>query len=161
MLDSLKPNPGSRKPRVRKGRGPGSRKGRTCGRGQKGAGARSGSKRRAYFEGGQMPLSRRLPKVGFFNLFRVENQVINVRDLEGFDAGAVVDVESLVQAGIARSSGAPVKLLADGELTKALTIQIHGVSGSARKKVEAAGGSIELVARKSRASKAKTEQPAT
>ena len=108
-----------------------------------------------------MPLSRRLPKVGFFNLFRVENQVINVRDLEGFDAGAVVDVESLVQAGIARSSGAPVKLLADGELTKALTIQIHGVSGSARKKVEAAGGSIELVARKSRASKAKTEQPAT
>ena len=93
-----------------------------------------------------MPLSRRLPKVGFFNLSRVENQVINVRDLEGFDAGAVVDVESLVGAGIARSSGAPVKLLADGELTKALTIQVHGVSGSARKKVEAAGGSIELVA---------------
>lgn len=147
MLDSLKPSPGSRKPRVRKGRGPGSRKGRTCGRGQKGAGSRSGSKRRAYFEGGQMPLSRRLPKVGFFNISRVENQAINVRDLDGFDAGSVVDVDALIKAGIARSSGAPVKLLADGELSKALTIHVHGVSAAARKKVEAAGGSVELIAK--------------
>ena len=125
MLDSLQPNPGSRKPRVRKGRGPGSRKGRTCGRGQKGAGSRSGSKRRAYFEGGQMPLSRRLPKVGFFNQSRVENQVINVRDLAGFDAGSVVNVETLIEAGIARASGAPIKLLAEGELSKALTIHAN------------------------------------
>ena len=155
MLDSLKPNPGSRKVRVRKGRGPGSRKGRTCGRGQKGYGARSGSKRRAYFEGGQMPLSRRLPKRGFHNLSRVENQAINIRDLSGFDAGAVVDVETLINSGIARSSGAPIKLLAEGEISNALTVRVHGVSAAARQKIEAAGGSVEIIAK---APKAKTEQ---
>ena len=155
MLDSLKPNPGSRKVRVRKGRGPGSRKGRTCGRGQKGYGARSGSKRRAYFEGGQMPLSRRLPKRGFHNLSRVENQVINVRDLASFDAGATVDVETLIKSGIARSSGAPVKLLGEGELSNSLTVRVHAVSASARQKIEAAGGSVDLIEKRP---KAKTEK---
>ena len=146
MLDSLSPNAGSRRPRKRKGRGRASGSGKTCGRGQKGAGARSGRKRRPFMEGGQMPLARRLPKVGFRNLFRTEYQVVNLDDLARFDTGAVIDVEGLVGAGLAAQPGGPVKLLGRGDLSVALTLKVNAVSASAKDKVEKAGGSIELVA---------------
>ncbi|MCH6562833.1 MAG: 50S ribosomal protein L15 [Myxococcales bacterium] len=145
MLDRLTPKPGSRERRQRKGRGMASGHGRTCGRGQKGAGARSGSRRRAWQEGGQMPLSRRLPKFGFTNIFRVPRQVVNLRDLARFEAGTVVDPTALAGAGLVARADRPVKVLAQGEISVALKLRVDAVSEGARKKVEAAGGGIELV----------------
>ncbi len=148
MLDRLSPKPGSRRPRKRVGRGIGSGSGKTCGRGTKGAGARSGWKRRPYFEGGQMPLSRRVPKRGFTNLFREPFQVVNVQALTRFDAGSAVDTAALAGAGLVHSAERPVKLLAQGEIDRALTLRVHAVSASARAKIEAAGGSVEIIERK-------------
>ena len=145
MLDSLHPGAGSRRPRKRVGRGIGSGSGKTCGRGQKGAGARSGWKRRAWFEGGQMPLSRRLPKRGFTNLFREPYQVVNVKDLAGFEAGNAVDAAALAKAGLVAREDRLVKILGEGEIPVALKVQVNAVSATARQKVEAAGGSIEII----------------
>jgi large subunit ribosomal protein L15 len=144
MLDQLTPNPGSRRPRKRVGRGIGSGHGKTCGRGQKGAGARSGSKSRPWFEGGQLPLVRRVPKRGFTNIWRVPSQVLNLRDLANFD-GTKVTAESLVAAGLVRRADRPIKLLGTGEAKGKLQVTLQSVSAAARQKIEAAGGSVELV----------------
>ena len=155
-LHNLKPAPGSRKPRKRIGRGEGSGTGKTSGRGQKGAGSRSGSKSRAAFEGGQMPIHMRMRKLRGphmkksmpFEMFRTHTQAVNIQDLEArFDAGAVVDVESLKAKGLATRKGIPVKILAKGELSKALTVHAHAFSAGARERIEAAGGSCQLVER--------------
>ena len=150
MLDRLAPAAGSRRPRKRVGRGIGSGSGKTCGRGQKGAGARSGFKRRPWFEGGQMPLSRRLPKRGFTNIFRRPYQVVNLKELERFDRGSAVDVETLSQAGLVARPDRPVKILGEGEIAHALKLQVDAVSAAARTKIEGAGGSIEIVATRRR-----------
>jgi len=144
MLDQLTPNPGSRRPRKRVGRGIGSGHGKTCGRGQKGAGARSGSKSRPWFEGGQLPLVRRVPKRGFTNIWRVPSQVLNLRDLANFE-GTEVTAESLVAAGLVRRSDRPIKLLGTGEVKAKLQVTLQSVSAAARQKIGAAGGSVELV----------------
>ncbi len=146
MLDRLQPRPGAvRKPK-RVGRGPGSGNNKTAGRGEKGQGKRSpGREVPFYFEGGQMPMVRRLPKRGFFNRSRKVFQVVNVGVLEVFGEGANVDVEALASRGLVRPKGGPVKLLGSGEAPKNLTVKVHAASASARKKVEAAGGSIEAI----------------
>lgn len=144
MLDRLTPNPGSRRPRKRVGRGIGSGHGKTCGRGQKGAGARSGSKSRPWFEGGQLPLVRRVPKRGFTNIWRVPSQVLNLRDLANFE-GTEVTAESLVAAGLVRRPDRPIKLLGTGEVKAKLQVTVQSVSAAARRKIEAAGGRVELV----------------
>ena len=153
-LHSLGPAPGSRRPRKRVGRGEGSGTGKTAGRGQKGAGARSGSKRRAAFEGGQMPIHMRMRKLRGphmkksmpFEPFRTHTQPINLEALESrFDTGTAVTLELLRSSGLARSSEVPVKILARGELTKALTVHAHAFSGAARQRIEAAGGTCEVV----------------
>jgi large subunit ribosomal protein L15 len=146
MLDRLSPRHNSRSAKHRIGRGVGSGWGKTSGRGQKGAGARAGSKDRSWFEGGQMALQRRLPKWGFTNLFRKERQVVNVGALAGFEKGSVIDAALLAGAGIIPSPDLPLKVLAEGELTIPLTIRAHAASAAARAKIEAAGGTIEIVA---------------
>ena len=145
MLDRLSPKPRSRRPRTRVGRGIASGKGKTAGRGQKGAGARSGHRKRPWYEGGQMPLVRRIPKRGFRNIFRVPRQVVKVGDLARFEAGQSVDVRGLAQAGLVPHADRPVKVLGDGELSNALTLRVDAVSVTARNKIEAAGGSVEIV----------------
>jgi large subunit ribosomal protein L15 len=153
-LHNLKPAPGSRRPRKRVGRGEGSGTGKTSGRGQKGAGSRSGAKDRARFEGGQMPIHMRMRKLRGphmkksmpFEPFRTHTQAVNLQDLEArFDAGAVVTVEALAGMGLAKRKGIPVKILAKGELNKALTVQVHAVSGTAREAIEKAGGTVSLI----------------
>jgi large subunit ribosomal protein L15 len=153
-LHNLKPAPGSRRPRKRVGRGEGSGTGKTSGRGQKGAGSRSGAKDRARFEGGQMPIHMRMRKLRGphmkksmpFEPFRTHTQSVNLQDLEArFDAGAVVTLEALKDMGLAKRKGIPVKILAKGELNKALTVQVHAVSASAREAIEKAGGSVSLI----------------
>lgn len=144
-LSNLKPAPGSTKRRKRRGIGSSSGHGGTSTRGSKGQNARSGGGVPTWFEGGQMPLIRRIPKRGFVNIFRVENQVLNVRDLGRFDAGSTVDLDALVKAGLARTKGGPVKLLATGEIDRALTVKVDVASTAAKQKVEAAGGRIEVV----------------
>ena len=144
MLDQLHRRPGSRRPQRRVGRGKGSGHGKTCGRGQKGAGARSGSKRRSWMEGGQMPLSRRLPKVGFTNLFRRERQIVNLCELGSFEKNSRVDAAALCEAGLIARVDRPVKVLGNGELSVALQLRVDAISASARKKIEGAGGSVEL-----------------
>jgi large subunit ribosomal protein L15 len=146
MLDELKPRPGARRGRKRVGRGPGSGTGKTAGRGTKGQGKRSpGREVPFHFEGGQMPLARRLPKRGFHNVHRKAVQIVNTGDLAVFGDGATVDVEGLVRRGLVRADGAAVKLLGEGDVPRQLTIQVHRVSSGARAKVEAAGGSVELI----------------
>ena len=146
MLDGLTPRSGARHRRMRVGRGPGSGKGRYCGRGVKGQGTRSaGRPKGAYFEGGQMPIARRLPKRGFFNVFRKEVEIVNVRDLAAFGEGSTVDVDALVARGLIQKRCDFVKLLADGEAPSGLTIKVHRVSAAARAKIEAAGGAVELL----------------
>lgn len=142
----LKPAPGSRKPRKRVGRGPGSGLGKTSGRGEKGQKSRSGYSRRRGFEGGQMPLHRRLPKRGFHNPFRTEYRTINVERLNVLATGSVVDAESLRAAGLLPKGKAPLKVLGQGEITVALTVRAAKFTGSAAKKIEAAGGKAEVVA---------------
>jgi len=129
------------------GRGPGSGTGKTSARGQKGQKSRTGGKVHPRFEGGQMPLIRRIPKRGFTNLNRVEYQVVNVRDLERFDGD--VSPEALKAAGLIGSMSKPVKILGVGEVAKALTVSAHAFSGSARSKIEGAGGSATVISRES------------
>jgi len=146
-LHDLHPAPGAKRPRKRVGRGPGSGSGKTAGRGHKGQKSRSGYSRRYGFEGGQMPLVRRIPKRGFTNIFRVEFQVVNLRDLErAFSDGDTVSPETLIEKGLARGGKRPVKVLGDGELKKKLVVKAHKFSASARTGIEKAGGSCEVVA---------------
>ena len=145
-LHDLHPAPGAKRQRKRVGRGPGSGNGKTAGRGHKGQKSRSGYSRRYGFEGGQMPLVRRIPKRGFTNIFRVEFQVVNFRDLERvFSEGDTVSPESLIEKGLVRGGKRPVKVLADGDLSKKLIVQAHKFSGTARAGIEKAGGSCEVV----------------
>ncbi len=142
-LSNLSPAPGSRKQRKRIGRGPGSGHGKTAGKGHKGHKARSGGGIKMGFEGGQMPLQRRLPKRGFNNAFKKQFAIVNLRDLACFEAGAKVDRQALLDAGLISAKDNAVKLLGNGEIDKALTIAVDKVSRSAREKVEAARGAIE------------------
>ncbi len=136
---------GSRKKRKRVGRGPGSGHGKTSGKGEKGQLARSGSGRRPYFEGGQLPLHRRIPKRGFTNIFRKEYAVLNVKDLDRFEVGAAVTPASLQEAGLLRRGATLVKILGEGTLTKALSVTAHGFSKTAAEKIRAAGGRLEVI----------------
>lgn len=147
QIHDLSPAPGSRKDRKRVGRGHGSGHGGRSGRGDKGQNSRAGGGKGPGFEGGQNPLHMRLPKLpGFKNRFRVEYAVINVGRLEEkYSAGDVVDVDSLFANGMLKSKTTPVKVLADGELTKKLTVRVDKVSGAARAKIEAAGGTVETL----------------
>ena len=145
-LGELKPAKGSKKKRKRLGCGPGSGTGKTCGRGHKGQKSRSGAKIPAWFEGGQMPLQRRVPKRGFTNIFRVTRQVVNVRELEQrFDAGAEINADTLLEEGLIRNLRQPIKLLGDGELNKALKITVHACSKKAKELVEKAGGEVSII----------------
>jgi len=159
-LHNLKPAPGSRRPRKRVGRGEGSGTGKTSGRGQKGYGSRSGSKSRARFEGGQMPIHMRLRKLRGphmkksmpFEQFRTHSQAVNLLDLEErFESGAAVTLESLKSKGLATRKGIPVKILAKGELSKPLTVHAHAFSKAARTQIEAAGGTCQLIEERSSA----------
>jgi large subunit ribosomal protein L15 len=144
-LNELSPAKGSRKAAKRVGRGVGSGSGKTAGRGTKGYNSRSGGGVRPGYEGGQMPLQRRLPKRGFTNIFRKNIAVINIRDLAKFDKGAVVDTDALVQAGLVKGKRAGVKLLGHGEIQHPLDVKVNQISKSARQKIEAAGGKVEVL----------------
>ena len=153
-LHSLKPAPGSRKPRKRVGRGEGSGTGKTSGRGHKGAGQRAGAKKKIGFEGVQTPIHMRMRKLRGphmkksmpFEPFRTQTQPVNLRDLEArFDAGAEVTPEALRAAGLASRRDVPVKVLAQGELTKNLTVHAHAFSAKARESIESAGGTAQLI----------------
>jgi large subunit ribosomal protein L15 len=153
-LHSLSPAPGSRRARKRIGRGEGSGTGKTSGRGQKGAGSRSGSKRRARFEGGQMPIHMRMRKLRGphmkksmpFEPFRTHTQPVNLAALEQrFDAGAEVTIELLQANGLGTRKDVPIKILAKGELSKALTVHAHAFSATARERIESAGGTCTIV----------------
>src|SRR5215208_1651182 len=156
-LHNLSPALGSRKQRKRVGRGEGSGVGKTAGRGHKGLGARSGAKKRINFEGGQNPIHMRMRKLRGphmqksmpFENFRTKTQPVNLRDLEArFDKGAEVTPDSLREQGLATRKGVPVKVLGQGELSKALTVHAHGFSKAAREKIEAAGGTCQLIVAK-------------
>lgn len=144
---TLKPSSGSRKARKRVGRGPGSGTGKTSGRGEKGQKSRSGYSRKRGFEGGQMPLHRRIPKRGFTNIFREEFRTVNVERLNGLPSGSVVTAEILVAKGLLNKGRSKLKVLGEGELSVALTVQAHKFTASAAKKIEAAGGKAEVLAR--------------
>ena len=154
-LHNLKPKDGSRHRKKRIGRGEGSGVGKTSGRGENGAGARSGSKKRVNFEGGQMPIHMRLRKLRgphmkksmpFEQFGRTQTQPVNLKDLEArFDSGAEVTPDSLREKGLATRRDVPVKILADGDLGKKLTVRVHYASKAAREKIEGAGGTIELL----------------
>jgi large subunit ribosomal protein L15 len=153
-LHSLKPAPNSRRPRKRVGRGEGSGTGKTAGRGQKGYGSRSGAKRRARFEGGQMPIHMRMRKLRGphmkksmpFEPFRTHTQPVNISALESrFDAGTEVTLELMRSKGLGTRKDVPVKVLAKGELSKALTVHAHVFSATARERIEAAGGACKLI----------------
>ena len=144
-LHELAPNPGSTKTRKRVGRGTGSGNGKTAGRGHKGQWARSGGGVRAGFEGGQMPLARRLPKRGFVNIFAKHYTTVNVGQLEVFEDGSVVDAEALRSKGLVGTVRDGVKVLGNGELTRKLTVVAEAFSDTARQKIEAAGGKTKEV----------------
>jgi len=144
-LHELKPAKGARKDRKRVGRGPGSGLGKTAGRGEKGQKSRSGYSAKRGFEGGQMPLHRRLPKRGFTNLFRKEFRTLNVEQLNRLEAGSEVTPESLQSVGMLRKGEAPVKILGNGELAVALTVKAHKFTKAAARKIEAAGGKVEIL----------------
>lgn len=145
-LNNLRPPRGAKKPKKRVGRGPGSGHGKTASRGHKGAQSRSGFRFKRGFEGGQMPLHRRVPKRGFNNPFRVEYAVVNLDTLaEVFDAGSAVTPELLRERGIVRDARAPIKVLGRGDIAKALTIRAHKFSDTAVKKIAAAGGATEVL----------------
>jgi large subunit ribosomal protein L15 len=143
-LHELQPAAGSNKAAKRKGRGHASGNGKTAGYGHKGQKARSGSKK-AGFEGGQMPMQRRLPKRGFNNIFATRYTTIRLSDLDRFEAGSVVDTKALLDKGIIKKPQDGVKVLGDGELTKALTVQLAAYSASAKEKIEKAGGKAEVI----------------
>ena len=144
-LSELSPAEGSVRQAYRKGRGAGSGNGKTGGRGHKGQKARSGGKVRIGFEGGQMPLARRLPKRGFNNIFATEYATIKVSDLEKFEAGSTVDANALIEKGIIKKTLDGVKVLGNGTLTKALNVKLTAYSASAKEKIVAAGGKYEVV----------------
>ena len=144
-LHELSPVPGSNPKAYRKGRGNGSGNGKTAGRGQKGQWSRSGGGVRVGFEGGQMPLARRIPKRGFHNIFAKPLEAINVSALDKFEDGSVVTVSELLEAGILSKCEYGVKILGKGEITKKLTVQANAFSASAKEKIEAAGGKAEVV----------------
>lgn len=142
-LANLSPNKGANKNRKRVGRGPGSGNGKTAGRGHKGAKSRSGYGSKPGFEGGQMPLQRRLPKRGFNNIFKKEFAIVSLSQLQSLDAAGEINGDVLVQAGMAKK-GQAIKVLANGEITKAVTVKVDKVSAQAKSLIEAAGGSVIL-----------------
>ena len=144
-LHELSPQEGSTRSVYRKGRGPGSGNGKTAGKGHKGQNARSGGGVRPGFEGGQLPLYRKLPKRGFHNKFSKKYAVINVESLNGFEAGSVIDAEALMQAGVIDAVYDGVKVLGNGELTVALTVKAAVFSATAKEKIEAVGGKTEVI----------------
>ena len=144
-LHELSPAPGSVTPAWRKGRGTGSGNGKTAGKGHKGQNARSGGGVRPGFEGGQLPLYRKLPKRGFYNRFAKEYSVVNVEALNKFEDGAVVDLAALTEAGVVSQPKSALKILGKGELAKKITVKAAVFSASAKEKIEAAGGKIEVV----------------
>ena len=144
-LSNLKPAPGSTKKRKRVGRGDGSGHGKTSCRGHKGQGSRSGGNTPPGFEGGQMPLQRRLPKRGFHNPFRQTSSVVNLGQLEIFASGSEVTPELLLERRLIRRKGEPVKILADGAFSKRLVVKAHAFSSKAKEKLEALGGKAELI----------------
>ncbi|EIW16532.1 MULTISPECIES: 50S ribosomal protein L15 [Pelosinus] len=144
-LHELAPAPGSKKVRTRVGRGLGSGLGKTAGRGHKGQNSRAGGGVRAGFEGGQMPLYRRLPKRGFYNKFGKDYAEVNISDLNRFEDGAVVDPVALIESGILKNVRDGVRILGNGELTKSLTVIANGFTKSAEAKIQTAGGKVEVV----------------
>jgi len=146
-LHNLSPKPGSTKNRKRVGRGPGTGNGKTAGRGHKGQLSRSGYKSRRNFEGGQMPLVRRLPKRGFTNIFRKELVIVNVGQLQRFPAGAEVTPDLLLAEGVISKLAHGVKVLGDGKLSRKLTVKAHAFSKKAQEIIEAAGGACEVIGR--------------
>jgi large subunit ribosomal protein L15 len=144
-LNNLKPKKGARHAKKRVGRGPGSGHGKTAARGEKGQKSRSGFSRMRGFEGGQMPLHRRLPKRGFTNIFKKEHAVVNLSDLERFDNGATVDETALRQAGLVKGKNDGIKVLGHGSVTKKLTVHAAKFSDTARKQIEAAGGTCQEI----------------
>ncbi len=144
-LHELKPADGAVKSQKRKGRGVGSGLGKTAGRGHKGQKARSGGGVRLGFEGGQMPLARRLPKRGFTNIFAKEYAIVNIKDLDVFEDGTIVTPELLIEEGFIKKVNDGVKVLGDGELTKKLTVKAHKFSQAAQEKIEAVGGKAEVI----------------
>lgn len=144
-LQDLGPPKGAKSSRKRVGRGSGSGLGKTAGRGTKGQKSRSGGGTAPWFEGGQMPLQRRIPKRGFTNIFKKSFSIINVKDLERFDPGTTIGPEQLIQAGLVATAQDGIKLLADGEVTHPFTVQVHKASAAATSKIEAAGGRVELI----------------
>lgn len=144
-LNDLKPAPGSREKTTRKGRGIGSGLGKTAGRGHKGQKARSGGGVRPGFEGGQMPLQRRIPKRGFTNIFRKNIAVVSLADLNQFEAGVTVTPAMLREAGLVKGKVDGIKILANGDIEKSLTVQVNQCSKGAAAKIEAAGGKVEVI----------------
>ena len=144
-LGKLKPKKGSRHAKKRVGRGPGSGHGKTSGRGEKGQKSRSGYKSKLGFEGGQMPLHRRLPKRGFTNIFKEEFAIVNLSDLERFDAGSTVDTKAVREMGLVKGAPKKLKVLGNGEITKKLTVNADKFSKTAREKIEAAGGTCQEI----------------
>jgi len=145
-LNSLKPPYGAVKKKKRVGRGDSSGHGSTCGRGQKGQKARSGGQVKSYFEGGQMPLYRRLPKRGFKNIFKREYAIVNIRDLvRKFKENEEITPEKLLEVGLVKKKKQPIKILAEGDISFPLQIKIHKISQQARAKIEAAGGRVEVI----------------
>lgn len=144
-LHELSPAEGSTKDVFRKGRGTGSGNGKTAGKGHKGQNARSGGGVRPGFEGGQLPLYRKLPKRGFYNRFATVYSIVNVEALNAFEDGAVVDLEALTEKGIIRKEYDGLKVLGRGEITKKLTVKAKIFSASAKEKIEAAGGKVEVI----------------
>lgn len=144
-LNNLSPVAGSRRKKKRVGRGPGSGRGKTATRGHKGALSRSGYTQKLGFEGGQMPLHRRLPKRGFTNIFKKEYVLVALNDLNRFESGSTVDREALIKAGVIKKSDAMVKVLANGDISVSIALEVDKVSASARAKIEAAGGSVKSV----------------
>ncbi|MBW2614837.1 MAG: 50S ribosomal protein L15 [Deltaproteobacteria bacterium] len=144
-IHELSPADGSRKTRKRVGRGPGSGHGKTSCRGHKGQKSRSGGGPRPGFEGGQMPLQRRLPKRGFTNIFKKRYNIINIRDLNRFEPNASLDTEALKKAGLVKKLEDGIKLLGNGEVAFPVFIKVHRVSNSAKEKIESLGGTVEII----------------
>ena len=144
-LGDLSAPEGAKKKRKRIGCGPGSGHGKTCCRGHKGQKSRSGRKSHPWFEGGQMPLQRRIPKRGFHNLFKKVYQVVNIKDLARFSADAEVDPKGLLEVGLVKKERVKIKLLGDGQIDRPLKISVHACTKSARERVEKAGGQVELI----------------
>ncbi len=144
-ITDLKPAPGSTKSRKRLGRGPGSGHGKTSAKGHKGQASRSGGTKAPWFEGGQQPLTRRVPKRGFTNIFRREYSIVSLDRLEKFDADTVITPQSLREAGVIKKKLQRIKILSDGSLTKALVVSAHKFSQKSIEKIEAAGGRVEIL----------------